>query len=103
MTNLDMPRNTALKKKAETIQFFDNAEKKTEEQPTKSVVRIKDKTEVFNVPADEPSRRSMLSKGRFRRREHVDHKNDLVKQHEENMRRANSIMSLVQPKEAVPA
>lgn len=98
-----MPRNTAPKKKTETIQFFDNAQKKTEEQSTKQVVRIKEKTEVFTVPADEPSRRSTSTRGRFRRKEHVDHRNDLLKQHEENIRRANSIMSLVQPKEAVPA
>jgi hypothetical protein len=102
VTNLDMQRQTGPKKKLETIQYFDTAEKKTEEQPARSVVRIKEKTEVFNVPADEPSRKSS-SRGRFRKKEYVDHRNDLVKQHEENLRKANSILSLVQTKEALPA
>lgn len=100
LTNLDMPRNTQPKKVVECIKRFDVPEKKGDEQPAKSVVRIKDKTEVFEIPSNEPSRKS-AGKGRFRKKEHVDHRNELLKQHDENLRRATSILSLVQPREAV--
>jgi hypothetical protein len=100
VTNLDMPRNVQPKKRVETIQRFDGPDKKGDEHPTKTVVRIKDKTEVFEIPASEPSRK-MSGKGRFRKKEHVDHRNDLLKQHEENLRKATSILNLVQPREQV--
>lgn len=100
LTNLDMPRNAMPKKRVETIQRFDVPHKKNEEPSTKNFVRIKEKTEVFEIPSKESNRKSG-SKGRFRKKEHVDNRNDLLKQHEENMRKASSILNLGQARQAI--
>lgn len=80
----NLPRNT---KKAETIHRFDAGEKRKEEvkQPTS---RQKEREP---VEIEMPSEKGKKGSGRFKKKEFVDQRNELMKNHAENLSRAQLV------------
>lgn len=101
-TNLDMGKqNNQPKKKVETLIRFDVPQTdKRNEEPSSTVVRIKEEPQVFNIP-NKDDEKSFVSgkgvsgaKGRFKKKEFVDLRNDTVKQHEDSLKTALRIQQL---------
>lgn len=111
-TNLDLGKpNNLPKKRVETLVRFDvpGADKKQDE-PSSTVVRIKEEPTVFAIPTKEEERstgtRGVGGGGRFKKKEFVDLRNDVVRAHEGSLKTALAIQALtgtsvLPPREAV--
>lgn len=110
--NLELGRKQAPKKKVESIQRFDTqgqAQKKEEAAPMPST-KYSDQHDIYNKEGDKSfstvkgqiQKNTGGQKGRFRKKEFVDHRNELVKQHEDNLKKAQSVFQTL-AKEALPA
>ena len=105
--NLEMGKDKPQKRKQETIQRFDTQGTAQKKEEAGLALKPSEASHDIYTQLGDSKTKGVKSpkgsqKGRFKKKEFIDHRNEVVRQHEDNLRKAQTIERMV-GKEALPA